>query len=162
MGRHVYVSNYTNMVVTDFDRELWLDTFPPISIGFKRFIAKKNGAVSLGINPHIASNLTNFSTESDGAEYIRDDQNSAELTLQVLFALRLQQDSFYLQQLCKEQASFQNEWWMSSGEEQAGIPAWPPLLEPSYLAQYGQSLTVRQIVSTSPLNVRIPDQWTLN
>ena len=100
MGRNMYISNYTNSVVTDLDRELWLDTFPPISIGFKRLIATKNGAVSLGISPQIASSITNFSMESGGAEYICDDQNPTELTLQVLFALRLQQDSLYLQQLC--------------------------------------------------------------
>ena len=157
MGCHVYISNHTNSVVTDLDRELWLDTFPPISIGFKRFIATKSGVVSLGINPHFASNLTNLSAESDGAEYIRHDQNPTELTLQVLSALHLQQDSLYLQKLCKEQASFQSEWWMGSGGDQAGIPAWLPLLEPSYLAQYGHSLTARQIMSTSPLNSRIPD-----
>jgi len=143
MGCHVYISNYTNKVVTDIDRELWLDIFPPISIGFKRFIATKNDAVSLGINPHIASKLTNLSAESDGAEYICHDQNPTELTLQVLFALRLQQDSLYLQQLCKEQASFQSEWWVGAGGDQAGIPAWLPVLEPSYLVQHGQTLTVR-------------------
>ncbi len=139
MGRNVHLANFTVQDVASF-AGLWTESFPPISVGYKKSMSIESGGVSLGLRGGPVTYESVFFPEAGPADYLLQDQPSSELILQVLFALRLQQDPLYLRQMCRDQASFQSEWWMAFGGEQTCTPRWLPLMEPVYLTQYGRSL----------------------
>lgn len=140
MGRPVHLANFGDPGFGGNDF-FWSHFFPPITVGFRRFFSEKTGRWFLGSSHRERVSLLLDEPHPRLGKMIYKAQDAQEIKVQVAFALRLATDPHFLEQSCRDQESFQLDWFRAYASDTASIPKWRPLLEPGYLQEFGQSLT---------------------